>query len=563
MTIAGDEFVAGQSSFGQPFFILSVIIIVHGLIMRHRILLIRIYAHTKIMIKKEKLLSSGGVLMIMMLVSKIIGALFRIPLTNIVGAEGMGLYQLVYPFYALLLTVSSGGIPTAVCKVVASKKDDRAALNVLKYSLLALASLGFLVAAGVFFARGVIAKLQGNPKAAVAYVGIAPAILFVSVLACFRGYYQGKKNMIPSGVSQIVEQTFKLVFGLSLAVALLPRGVEYGVMGALMGITLSEVAATAFMAACYAGTRRRHFKRTKIKLAAALEAGELVLPPVTAELKGREIIKNIYLIALPVTLSSLILPLTQVIDSVMIVNLLSATMPVETATALYGLLNGPIGSLINMPTVLTMSLSVSLLPQIASSEDEKKGELGGVSLKVSFLIALPCTIIFAVFPREILTLLYHRGLSAYQIEVGTHLMRFGSLSVLYITLIQVATSCLQGVDKAHIPAVNLVVGGIVKVVLTLVLLKFFGIYGAMAGTVACYGITAILDYWSLRKFMRLQASFKWLLAVPLALAAFFAAKLLSGLVSFWYSEVICMALAALVYLGAVFALRLVRLKEIF
>ncbi len=513
--------------------------------------------------KKKDFIGSGGLLMIFMLAAKGIGALYRIPLTNIVGAEGMGLYQMIYPFYALLLTVASGGLPVAISKIVASKRDERASLKVLKVAVITLSVIGGVTAGFVLIFRKVIAGVQGNGKAALAYAGISPAVLIVCVISCLRGYFQGRKNMVPSGVSQIIEQVFKLVVGLWLAAAFMKRGVEYGVLGALLGVSVSELLALIFLGVCFLFSKRRYDRRTRIELAFAAEAGELVLPRPAVEEKAAELMKGIFRIALPVTLSSLVLPLTQVIDSVLIVNILATRTDVATATSLFGLINGPIGSLINMPTVLTMSLGVSLLPKIASSVGKKKAEYGSTALKLTLLIALPCTLIFMIFPEEILTVLYSRGLSREQISTGAGLLRLGSLSVTYISLIQVATSCLQGVDRAHLPAINLIIGAVIKILLTLALIGFMSITGAMLASVSCYAVTALMDFICLRRHFPLKGSAKWLWSIPLAVTSFAVFKLLLTNISFTYSEIVFIAAGILVYLIGIFGLRLIRLGELF
>lgn len=512
--------------------------------------------------KKKEIMGSGGVLMVFMLAAKGIGALFRIPLTNIVGAEGMGLYQMVYPFYALLLTVSSGGLPAAISKIVASKNDERASMRVLKVAVIALAIIGGVTALAVLILRKFIATVQGNSLAGVAYLGIAPAVLFVCVISVLRGYFQGRRNMVPSGISQMVEQVFKLVFGLFFASLMVKRGVEYGVLGALLGVSLSELFALGFLLVCLLYHKKDYDRRTRISLSKAIEAGEMAIPSIYLEQRAVEVIKSVFRIALPVTLSSLVLPLTQVIDSVLIVNLLSQSVPVTTATALFGLINGPIGSLINMPTVLTMSLGVSLLPKIAAATD-KKAEYGASALKVAMTIALPCTVVFLFFSREILTVLYSRGLSDEQIEIGAHLLRIGSLSVTYIALIQVATSCLQAVDKAHLPAINLIIGAVIKVVLTVLLLQFGSITGAMVASVTCYAVTALLNFVQMKKHFPLGCEKKWLLALPVAVTVFGLAKLTYGGFNFRYGAVVAIFVAVVCYAVALLSMRLVKIKEFF
>ena len=195
--------------------------------------------------KFRAFIKGGAFFALLCLMAKGIGALYRIPLTNIMGAEGIGLYQIVFPLYSVLLTVSGGGLPSAISKTVSSFHAEGAEENArrtLYISLAVLTAAGAVGSALLFFFRGRIAALQGNPDAAIAYVGIAPAVVLVSVISCFRGYFQGKLDMLPSGISQVVEQVVKMIAGLVLCSRLLVYGVPYAALGALLGVSISELA---------------------------------------------------------------------------------------------------------------------------------------------------------------------------------------------------------------------------------------------------------------------------------------------------------------------------------
>ena len=205
--------------------------------------------------KMKAFFGGGAFFAALCLVAKGIGALYRIPLTNIMGAEGIGLYQMVFPLYSVLLTVSGGGLPGAISKTVSAFSavgDTENTRRTLKISLLVLTLAGLAATVLLIVFRDKIAALQGNPLAATAYLGIAPAVVFVAVISCFRGYFQGKLDMLPSGISQVVEQVVKMVVGLILCSRFLQYGVAYAAFGALLGVTVSEMAATAVLLVQYA-----------------------------------------------------------------------------------------------------------------------------------------------------------------------------------------------------------------------------------------------------------------------------------------------------------------------
>ncbi|MDR0426187.1 MAG: polysaccharide biosynthesis protein [Clostridiales bacterium] len=475
--------------------------------------------------KLKKLFTGAGMLAAAMVAAKLIGVLYRIPLTNILGSEGMGLYQMVFPFYTLLLTVSGGGLPAAISRTVAvrlARGDERGADRALWVSMAAFSLVGLLGALVVFLLAAPLASAQGNDRAAAAYAGIAPAILFVAVIACFRGFFQGRQNMLPSAVSQLTEQLVKLILGLFLAALLLPRGLEWGVLGALLGISISEAAALLALFLLFLTTRGRNNRRAarQNRRAALFEsAGELdPLRPTSdisvistgavraraAERAGRraeaesvgQLLKGLLRIALPVTFGSLILPVTQVVDSMLIINLLvGAGTGVAGATSLYGLYNGIVMTIIHMPVVVVSAFSVALMPRLTRLKETDKDLRPEIAynLKLTAVMSAAFFVLVTALGGDVVALLYAKGLSAAELGLSALLLRLSGPAVLFMSMIHLATAVLQGCNKPARPALNLLLGALVKIALTALLLRVIGIYGALIGTVACYLVTAALD----------------------------------------------------------------------
>lgn len=463
------------------------------------------------------------------IVAKMIGALYRVPLTNIVGAEGMGLYQMVFPLYTVLLAFCGGGITSAVSRVVAKHTalgNDAAALRALKAAILPLIGVSALSTAGVMLLRNVISGVQGNTEAGVAYIALAPSLLFAGGISVLRGYFQGKAIALPSGISQLIEQVIKLGLGLYLSRRLLPFGVKYAVAGALCGVTASELVALLYLVVRFLYEKRKRARYVRIGAATAETAAEFSVQTIVTD---RQLLREMYLFALPVTLGALVIPITQMIDSALVINLLIyGGAGRADATALFGLFVGPVGTLINMPSVVVLSVSVTFLPAITTAVErgDDVSEITGKAAKWVMLFVLPITLAFILFPERVCTALYSRGLTAQQLGVAARLLRVQAVSVFYVGVLQFATTVLQGYNKAHRPVINLVVGACIKVGLTPVAVRLFGIVGAAGATAACYAVAAFLTVRCAHKCVPIAASFVDAFIKPFAFSAL-------GICAFW------------------------------
>ncbi len=432
----------------------------------------------------KKSFSSGAVaLTFSMLISKIIGAVYRIPLTNILGAEGMGMYQLVFPVYALLLTLSSGAMPVAVSRLVAEQNsiEDKCRIySAAKIILFILGLAGFLFL--ISFAS-VFAYLQGNPQIKYGYYVIAPAVLVVSAIAGLRGYFQGNLNMYPTSLSHITEQTFKLILGLAFSIVFSKFGLIYAVCGALVGITFSEIITFAVLYVIFLIKR----KGIKVNSFESLKAN------------GKKIIK----VASPVLLGGLVFPLSQFIDSFLIVNLLVFTGNTSSqATTLYGLLTGPVSSLINLPVVLSLTIAVVVLPSVTklriNHDIDGLKKFGEFSLKISLFATVPFAVFFFFFSQAIIGLLYPSFVEE-EISICAKLLSVSALNIIFFSQIQIYTSMFQALDRLYEPVKITVFGAVLKFILNIILILFFGISGAAFSSVISYFITLALFIFDYRR----------------------------------------------------------------
>lgn len=466
---------------------------------------------------KKRMFSGAAVLLVGSVVAKMLGALYRIPLTNILGAEGMGMYQLVFPVYALFMVLATAGIPTSLSRTVAEKRA--LGENVKKYFAVAMCALLVLgLAFGLLMGAlsDVLAKRQGNADTRFGFLIIAPAITFVCVISGFRGYFQGQMYMLPTALSNVVEQVVKLAVGIGASYALAKRGVIYAVCGALFGVTASEIVTAAYMGVTYF-VRSKKGKREQLVARVSLQESDLqsgidkdVLQDETIaqcsekadnsdgrsrstkkarfERVSRAELKGMLKVALPIAAVAALMPLSSFFDSILIVNMLKAFgLKQGVATAQYGIISGPVNSLINMPVVAIMSLAVAVVPSVSASRATR--DIDGVMLKSSlcvrlaYLLGIAFAFYLAVFARNVIGALYP-ALSEQNAVVAVNVLRITAANVVFLSVMQIYVSLLQAVDKTKYAVFSLIASIIVKIVLDVVLTRYIGINGAAIASLA-------------------------------------------------------------------------------
>lgn len=490
--------------------------------------------------------------MIFGLISKVIGAIYRIPLTKILTAEGMGIYQMVFPLYTLMLTISSSGLPSSISKIISecyARNQIEQAKRVLKTSFVLLFLFSFVCSLIVLFGSKYIAGIQGNNDAWLGYVGLAPAILLVGIISGFRGYFQGLQIMVPSAISGFIEQVVKLGFGLLFAYNLASKGVPFAVFGAVIGISLSEFVALIYLLIRFVFTR----KKVGIK-----EISPIVL-------SYRKTAKNILSCSILVTLGGLIMPLTMLIDSVVVINILkNIGLSIQSATALFGLQTGVVGSIINMPVILSLSISTAILPMV--SRKKTQGDIDGVAkysskaVLLAIIISLPASVGVFTFSKEIIQLLYGKTLSLIEIENASHILQVASLGVFYLAMVQVSAGILQGISKFYIPLISLSIGAFVKIILNIILVRMstINILGAEFSTVACYACAFIINIGFLIKYNVLKLNSRIFALFGLSLLIIFSKFLFNFLlkceINFYVSLFMIIFIVVVLYMFFVFLL---------
>lgn len=436
--------------------------------------------------KKGSFVQGAAILGIAGLIVKVIGAAFRIPLANTIGLIGTSYYDTAYPYYSWLLVISTSGLPTAISKMVSERVtlgDYRGAHRVFATAMQILCCIGLLTSILMFFGSDYIARLHMLPEATYCFKALAPALFFVALMCAYRGYMQGMQQMVPTAISQVVEQVGKLVVGLSLAFLLLDKGPEYAAMGALIGVTVSELLALLYVMLSY----RRRWPKIRARLERSVRRE---VEPVAGRLIA---------IALPITIGASISPLSSVVDSALIIRiLLKLGYAKETAQTAFSLMRTNVATLTNMPGVLTMALAMSLVPAISafSAKRDHAGvqDTARLGLKLALIIGLPCAVGLFVLASPILAMLYP-NLTEGELTLAVDLMHTSSIGVIFLSLVQSMTGVIQGMGKPNVPVFNLFIGFVLKVASLLALMNIpqVNIQGAAVSTVVCYAFAGIAD----------------------------------------------------------------------
>ncbi len=461
---------------------------------------------------RKSFLQGAVVLGVAGLIIKVLGAAFRIPLANIIGDTGMGYYQTAYPVYVLLLTLSTAGVPVAISRMVAERNavgNPYEAYRVFRISFALLFVIGISSSAVLFFGAGLIVDFLGNSGAKPAMMAIAPALLFVPLMASFRGFFQGLQNMKPTAVSQVIEQLFRVVAGLSLAVLLVGKGFEFAAAGASFGATAGAFVGLLAVAGLFFFHRNEILKDVSRSEKEARGDKE----------KSRRILIQILAIAIPITIGAAIMPIMNTIDVAIVIKRLTASgFTAEAANSLYGQLTGMAGPLINFPQVLTQAIAMSLVPAVAAAYKRREMdflrynvELG---LRTALIIGLPCALGLMVLSEPIMLLLYPaQKASALSAAPSLFILSFG---VIFLATVQTLTGVLQGIGKQLIPVKNLAIGALVKIVLTyyLTAIPSVNIRGAAVGTVFAYIVASSLNLLAVGKYTKTRLDIRLTIVKP-------------------------------------------------
>ena len=432
--------------------------------------------------KQNSFFGGAAILAAGILIVKLIGMFYKIPLINIIGEAGAADFNNAYNIYAVLLTVSTAGLPVAVSKLVSEanaldrRNQVRRTFRLALVLFLALGLVSFLV---MFFRADTLAGMMNDSKAAAGIRALAPAVVCVGCLAALRGYSQGHSNMAPTSVSQIIEALCKLVVGLGLAFWLVKQGKDPDVAaaGAITGVTVGTVVALIYMVLDFFLSRGREDTHGTDRPDSA-----------------GSILANILKIAVPITLSSSMVGIVTVIDSSLVQGQLQSALDLteKASRTLYGNYSGAL-NIYNLPTSLMAAITASVIPAVSAAlaRRDRRGaaRITGSALRITALLSFPMGVGLFVLGTPIIRLLFPK----LNVAVAGPLLSTLGIATPFVCMVLVCNSVLQAHGFINLPVIVMVLGGIVKIVNNYNLVGAIGIAGAPVGNILCFGLALVLD----------------------------------------------------------------------
>jgi len=445
------------------------------------------------------------VLMLSNVVVKVIGALLKIPLTDLITLEGMAYYSAAYKIYSILFLISTTGLPIAVSRLVAKsnalgRRNEVA--RIFKITLTIFAVVGTVCSLIMLAFADSFAASSSMPEANIAIRVIAPTILFICIVSAIRGYFQGHQEMLTTGISQLIEALMKLVIGYGAAYYAMQKGYPLYIVAAyaISGVTIGVVLSCIFLTIAYFYKKRSPIPCTDPK-----------------SMSTKRIAKRLIMIAIPVSLTSAALYLAGIIDLFTIVSILKGHIGETAATLSYSAYTNITETLSNMPSSIIYGVAISALPAVVAAlakKNMKRAERYMRSaMHLTLILALPCALGMSVLSRGIISFVYSssttstvitNGVTSLDVASGT--LSILALGIIFITMYSTTNALMQSNGLEWYTIISVLTGVAVKLVLSLVLLNIesVGIYGAPIGTVCCYAAAVYMN----NRFLRTKAGVK-------------------------------------------------------
>lgn len=502
----------------------------------------------------KNLLMQGSILAVASIIVRFIGLLYRVPMNNILGESGMGLYSMAFEIYNLGLILSSYSLPLAVSKMVSAKIATKEYHNVKRIFLCSLVfatAAGLLMTGILFFGADFIAKyIFATPNMAYPLRTLAPTVLVFSIMGVLRGLFQGQGTMIPTSISQIIEQIINAIVSVALPAYIMhkfatdPLSSAYAAAGGTTGTFVGALASLLFLVVVYVMYRpvfNRQIGRDK--------SGK--------EDSYQDIFKLMIATIVPVILSQTVYQLSGTVDSSLFAHIAAGKGMVSTEVeSLYGIYSGYYRLLTNVPVAIASALGASAIPAIVASR--VKGNHDTVqhqiysTIKFNMLIAIPCAVGMTVLAEPILAILFPSAG-----ELAVKCLTIGSIAVVFFSLSTVSSSILQGIDLMKLSVVNSAISLGLHVVLVVIMLQFMnlGLTGLVIGNVTFALVVCILNWRSIGKALGYKQEVKTTFLLPALSAVIMGigCKIIYKMMIYITGSVIISFLVAFVMAVAIYA----------
>jgi len=460
--------------------------------------------------KKQNYLHGATILAAGVVIMKILGAIYKIPLGNILGDEGYGYFFAAYNIYLVFLTLSTAGLPVALSRMISEANTHGRTMQVRRtfhVAYLTFLVLGLLCSLIMYlFPNELAIVLVDKAQVAQSIWALSPAVLLVCLTSTYRGYCQGHENMTPTTVGQVLEVLSKVVVGLALSWYLIKSGKSLPIAsaGAVFGVTIGGLAALIYMIYYKA----RYYSDRPVSSADIPDS------------RGK-ILRDLLRIGIPITLGSSVLSLINLIDAKLVLNRLqyAAGFSDTASSVLYGVY-GKAQTLYNLPPAIITPLTISIVPAIAACiarrERAEAARMAENSLRISAVVALPMGVGLSVLAYPIMNVLYPDSHAA-----GPELMSIMGIASFFVCMAIMMTAILQAHGNELFPVYSMIAGGVVKIIVNwfLVANPAVNISGAPIGTICCYGVMCAMNYLFLRKCLVKKPSLSRILLRPLLSSA--------------------------------------------
>lgn len=470
--------------------------------------------------KRDNIIVQGSILVAASIFVRIIGLVYRIPLVNILGNEGMGVYSQAFEVYQILLLISSYSLPLAVSKLVSARVvvgEHKNVHRIFQGALIFAAGVGLVVGTFTFFASNWLSRLCfGYEDTAPALKVLAPTIMIVAVMGVFRGFFQGKNSMLPTAVSQIIEQIFNAIVSVLAAFILVKNGAAYGAAGGTLGTCLGALSGLIFLVFVY------YLYRPIIRKLMDKDKTKEVMP-------YSHISKLIVMIVAPVILSSAIYQLSNILDSIIFSkSTVALGYDTKLVQSLYGIYSGKYKTLINIPLAVATALAAALIPSVTAARTLHRNDVVGdkinLTLRFNMLISMPCMVGLMVLSSPILQMLFHDTSTT-----SARLLMLGSLNIAVFSTSTVSNAILQGINRMKLPVIHAAISLGIYVVFAIVLVRFcdLNVFGLVYANLVFGFCMCLLNAFAIKREVNMQQSFLKTYILPLA------ASVIMGAVAFF------------------------------